>query len=300
MANIPAGGVNPNHPWQSIVPQHMPWMSQNDSTTSIMHFGNQSLVQPTTNLLNNPSVTSQSGEDNLLNNNINNNTLHTLPTNQIPTLSSQPVPHQTFTPYNNVSNFTSHQQPTSSNVHMPSISGKLFPDSSLTFMPMPVIQNTKQKRSSLELDEGRSLLQPPSKQLLSEMKLFKKFGSLKLDGVHDGESNRDSSDDEDDCDHFEVQEGHVSHRSNRELRRYVYLLFKETNNKSIMPLLLDETFDVIARQEREKLSKAVIPWTPPLIDNLNQSKEETKNKETDESEKSIQDSEIGDAMMVEV
>lgn len=125
-----------------------------------------------------------------------------------------------------------------------------------------------QKRSSVEMeDELTSLEAPPTKQQLSENKLFQQFGSLHID-------KDDVCQDEEFVDQDEetsaTNTGGVS-QSRREFDRYVYLLFKDKESKSNLFAQQSATnslVDRLLRKEREKLSKAVILWSPPLKDSF--------------------------------
>lgn len=117
---------------------------------------------------------------------------------------------------------------------------------------------------------------PPTKQLLSETKLFKKFGSLHLDKCHSANSSSNSSSSDDDQDDFEMAGSSQSSQTNYDtstadkddINKYVYILFKDKKVNSSSPSFqncfeTNTTLDRLARQERDKLSKAVVLWNPP-------------------------------------
>lgn len=133
--------------------------------------------------------------------------------------------------------------------------------------PEPTLQ---QKRSSLEMeDELVKVEEPPTKQQLSENRLFKRFGSLQLDGEAieaDLELNgdRESSDspDEDPGPSDQYSQGRKA------FSRYVYLLFKDKKSDNLFSKSNSSAVDRLIREEREKLNKAVILWNPPLKDSF--------------------------------
>jgi len=121
---------------------------------------------------------------------------------------------------------------------------------------------------------------PPTKRQLSENKLFEQFGSLRIDArnfYQDEENPSNSStkvpgNSDDDADNQSSEPNDPYTIARREFDRYVYLLFRDKTSNSPFPqqprsssnLLMDR----IIRDEREKLSKAVILWSPPLKDSL--------------------------------
>lgn len=118
------------------------------------------------------------------------------------------------------------------------------------------------KRRSIDVeDEAMVFDEPPTKQLLSEKDLFKKFGSLHIDS---GNETRNDEDDED-----------LRSRTNgddvaqEEFNRYVYLLFQDIKKDSRPFEFSNSTMDRLAREERDKLSKAVILWSPPISNRFN-------------------------------
>lgn len=149
------------------------------------------------------------------------------------------------------------------NFGMPSSTINL--SNSLTQLPNPVNPENDRlfphKRSSIEMEDEQILPdEPPTKQFLSESKLFKKFGSLQLDGTSIREkSSSDSDDSEDDG----MTKASDLPKDREEFNRYVYLLFKDKKDDKASFAPANSTLDRLAREEQDKLKKAVILWTPP-------------------------------------
>lgn len=101
---------------------------------------------------------------------------------------------------------------------------------------------------------------PPTKQQLSESRLFKRFGSLQLDG-ETSTGNHDDEIDSDDSDDGRLVEG--TH-DRKEFNRYVYLLFKDKKSNNLFDVSTSRAMDRFLREERDKLNKAVILWNPPM------------------------------------
>lgn len=110
--------------------------------------------------------------------------------------------------------------------------------------------------------------QPPSKQILSERNLFKKFGSLNLTGLHMAEHPNNDDDDDQDSEGGTRSQSTGDQVDQEEFNKYVYLLFKDIEgNQSKNPFKqfsAGSAIDRLAREERDKLSKAVILWSPPV------------------------------------
>lgn len=110
---------------------------------------------------------------------------------------------------------------------------------------------------------------PPTKQQLSENKLFQRFGSLHLDGGTASTSDSaklDDSDDEEAC--APTAPAVSSPNGRKEFDRYVYLLFKDKKSDGHYPVESSGAIERLLREEREKLSKAVILWNPPARSTL--------------------------------
>lgn len=138
------------------------------------------------------------------------------------------------------------------------------------------------KRSSVEMDDiiSDDIDEPPTKQLLSEQKLFKKFGSLQIDGHNTRHNNPDSNSDDDDSDSSNDDNQPKTYTSmtdseKEDLNRYVYILFKDKKNDDYLRagssgsshfkhLHCNTALDRLAREERDKLNKAVVLWNPRI------------------------------------
>lgn len=143
-------------------------------------------------------------------------------------------------------------------------SHQISPDFSIpdhpSLTPMP------SKRSSREMDDYEDILRPATKQQLTERKLFEQFGSLHLDSISRADSSN-SDDDSDDSNSSHSRKLSTFVESRQEFQRYVYLLFKDKKSS------MGKTYDAIerlAREERDKLSKALVLWNPPVKHNFNQ------------------------------
>lgn len=150
-----------------------------------------------------------------------------------------------------------------------------------TSQPMPSFEPpaysaSSHKRSSFEMDEGLSPSEaPPTKQQLSENNLFQRFGSLHLDNeLSTTTSEADKIDCEGDAELETDSEPGTSTSAvqtvhdRKEFNRYVYLLFKDKKPDGKFPSIPSGAVDRLIREEREKLSKAVILWNPPPRTNL--------------------------------
>lgn len=296
--------INNNpQPWQSIIPQRMPWMNSYGPGSLATQFGQQSDVgiegqsiqigqhfvqdqhsfmadHPTATTLTSPVTicpTSSAANSQFI-------STTGLPPNCVTTttnsyalmqnlaqISQPPMLQSCNLPNHNLSNQT--QTTTIYN-----------PGSSLTHLAhsadSPTDKLTNHKRSSIEIEEGQSkVYEPPTKQLLSERRLFKQFGSLQIDGVVD-ESGQAYDEDSDDLEDGHFQSNH-SDRDRKEFNRYVYLLFKDKKNYNGQFITGCSGLDRLAREERDKLSKAVVLWNPPVknfLDNFN------ANEDSDDDE----------------
>lgn len=116
------------------------------------------------------------------------------------------------------------------------------------------------KRRSLELDDDSMIVdEPPAKQLLSEKNLFKKFGSLNICGTIATDIELDE---EQDIPRSQTSSDKVAQE---EFNRYVYLVCKDIEgNDPPQFKFSNSTMDRLAREERDKLCKAVILWSPPI------------------------------------
>lgn len=171
--------------------------------------------------------------------------------------------------------------------------GNFNPSGNLTHIPftgpqLAECQIQPHKRSSIEMeDEQIKADEPPTKQLLSEKKLFKQFGSLNIDGTIDQVNNSDDidSDDSDEDNRSQNTSSNSSSTTGREeFNRYVYLLFKDKKNVGMPFKPANSTLDRLAREERDKLSKAVILWNPPPNNNFFGNVDEDDEDEDEDEE----------------
>lgn len=283
---------NTSQPWQSIVPQQMPWMSSYDQDSLTTQFGQSSVG-----VANQPVYAS--GQDGQIEKNILHDqhssmvnfpiaTTLASPVTVCPTSSTINCQYGTITsmPSNcvtttthlyplvqNLAQISSQSIPENPNfIYQNSSSGSQTagiynPSNSLTQLAqstdVPIEKLSNHKRSSVELeDDFIRAYEPPTKQLLSERRLFKKFGSLQIDGVAEssrgcpGEENSDDSEED-------------SSEERQDFNRYVYLLFKDKKNSGDSFAPGCSGLERLAREERNKLSKAVVLWNPPVKNFLN-------------------------------
>lgn len=136
--------------------------------------------------------------------------------------------------------------------------------------PMPNIEPNDQtlnhKRSSFEMeDELTTQEAPPTKQQLSENKLFQRFGSLHLSNEFNSRDTAEEIECDSDSDaELDPKPSSSSAEPNdrKEFNRYVYLLFKDKKLNGQYPTISNSAVDRLIREDREKLSKAVILWNP--------------------------------------
>lgn len=282
---------NSSVPWQSTVPQQMPWMSPYDPAVNSLQFG-----QPTSNYVSNIGVYSSvypvnqpASVDQGLLAQIQPQASQSYPTPQ--TNLSTPVVAQSSLNLSNTPNFSVYPQ--NPEVH------DYIKQSPLMYMPSASASTSTwttgsacqpQKRTSVEMeDDTITTSQPPTKQLLSESKLFKQFGSLQLNQDF-LKSGRGSSSESDDSDEDNISQGvplTSQDQSRDEFNRYVYLLFKDRNHQGERPFSSSNSpLDRLAREERDKLSKAVVLWTPPPKHNL------FGQQDDDEDQSSTSDDEL--------
>lgn len=290
--------TNNRVPWQSTVPQQMPWMSPYESGSS----NNLQFGQPINDFT---SVGVFSG-------------IHVPPGQFLPnlTLPDSSLSNQINTcvspPYGPVQpNFN---QPQASGARSPLMNqlepsiinlnqAPNYPVSAteqrdyigqipLTYMPALAHTSSAcpQKRTSIEMEDDQLVAdEPPTKQLLSESKLFKQFGSLHLNpSMRPSSGSSSESDDSDEEIRSQNRLAPSNDQSREELNRYVYLLFKDKNQGDRPFIPENSTLDRLAREERDKLSKAVILWTPPPNHNLF-GQDDTNQDSSDDDELSYSD-----------
>lgn len=135
------------------------------------------------------------------------------------------------------------------------------------------------KRSSIEVDEDASA--PPTKQWLSESMMLSQFGSLNLSN-NSHKSHQDSPGydadaeiEEDDCDQqdgcyeraFNQEKKPSKQTDSEDLERYVYLLFKDKKQSDLRQFSQgpnQSTLNRLARDEMDKINKAVVLWNPSV------------------------------------
>lgn len=287
---------NNDGPWQSTVPQQMPWMSSYEPTSFNLQFGQQSApnVPPTV-------TTSTINGDHMVQQHLYISSFPTTTTTSTTPITICPTaiaPNTLFTqgmsvPYMYSVTTTTQSGPIlqpvvplesqliplssnndhSNHSHNPQANA-FDPTGLLTHIPYSRQQTapaddkfSPQKRSSIEMEDDQIITEePPTKQLLSEKKLFRQFGSLNIGGNINLTNKIDeyNSDDYDEDD--ERSQKTASDASGREeFNRYVYLLFKDKKNDGTPFRAVDSTLERLGREERDKLSKAVILWNPPTI-----------------------------------
>lgn len=289
--------TNNHPPWERTVPQQMPWVNPNAVNDQTIKFGgicpNQTMSAseispvPQTFTTQQP-MPSQSGMGVNVTpvpvSNIQPN--YVTPSNMFDPISNPPFNPVSAHLLNQPCLLQERIQPAiSSNIQV-SPNTETSPTcpintdplvSSLT--PIPVTEQVAststldqmhQKRGSEDMDdEIIKLDEPPTKQLLSEQKLFKQFGSLHLDIDEDLGYRVEYPDDSDGSDDDSDNKSNQGPSSEREqFNRYVYLLFKDKKSNAASFGPTDNAIDRLVREEREKHSKAVILWTPPLKDSF--------------------------------
>lgn len=276
---------NNSVPWPSTIPQQMPWMNSYQPASIEMQFG-QSYEQPVSQ---NSSITSLSSSS-VTSSEQQQRSPFIAPAslNHIATTTSSIMPNNPFDPnsatqyFNNGAAIQGHsyknqQFPTMPVTNSPpQVASQHHFSDSLTHIstssPLSQAQlDTRssfnhafhQKRNSIEMEDDEQVKkeEPPTKQQLSENRLFTRFGSLHLDEEICDVSCLDDGDESDSSDDDKIPSNSYA-RGRREFSRYVYLLFKD--KKTSRPLSpTNNAIDRLIREEREKLSKAVILWSPP-------------------------------------
>lgn len=299
---------NTTLPWQQTVPAQMPWMSSYTASDPTMQFGqtpmNPTDIVPPQSIATTISTSSLPSQPMLSSiasplqptSNIYQANLNATPTPIEPVIGNPFNPQPFICQQANTCN----TQPLSSCLPQasqlpnqfpsPAFQDSHFVSTSLTQLP-PVQQTSPssypdllrplhQKRSSVEMEDDLTVKEaPPTKQQLSENKLFKRFGTLQLDGEkltglsQDEELDSDSSDD---------SVGKEPGQDQKDLNRYVYLLFKDKKSNNLFNESTSGAMDRLIRDEREKLSKAVILWSPPLKDSLINSLDQDDDDDDDE------------------
>jgi hypothetical protein len=270
---------NNSTPWQSTIPNQMPWLNS-VATNPPIQFGQSTFapapVDPSVALSTTsplvaplpaqPAAIELTGQiqtptpSHLLNNPFN------------PQQQMAPAPQLNDNPV------LASQQCSIYPIDQPVINGPVSPirsghfeSSFLTQLPQQQNNNTTyfesqplhQKRSSMEMeDEMTEKEAPPTKQQLSESRLFKRFGSLQLDG----ETTAKGDDQDDEIDSDDSDDGRLvsSNQDRKEFDRYVYLLFKDKKSNNLFTDSQSLAMDRLIRDERDKLNKAVILWNPPM------------------------------------
>lgn len=229
-------------PWQSTtIPKQMPWMSSYQANTyEPLQFGIQATTIPSTTT----TITPTAANINI--HNFNQLMNHTISPN--------------LTPLNTPTIQTSQQRQKRTSIEMEQDEQQMMTD-------------------SFDRDQGPIIsedippLQPPKKQVLTERKLFKKFGSLHLDPNLSHSVSPNDSDDSDE-DNRDTSTS-TRDQGREEFQRYVYLLYKDSksrnnNHDNNYPMSNSlAAIDRLAREEREKLSKALVLWNPPVENRFN-------------------------------
>lgn len=282
---------NTSIPWQSTVPQQMPWMSPYNVAASGLQFGQQlpgdvPNVYPAIHQINHSVHEAPNLEPNIFGH------VQALATPHYQTLQAT-APNIAFV--NPQTNLSSSNTPNFSNIVQGANLHDYIQQSPLTYMPNTAASTSSlttgstcqpQKRTSVEMDEETiAAPEPPTKQLLSETKLFKQFGSLQLnqESLMAGQNSSSDSDDSDEDTKSRSTLSPSQGQSRDDLNRYVYLLFKDRNHQGSRPFASSNgALDRLAREERDKLNKAVVLWTPRPKLNFGQQDETEDNSSSDE------------------
>lgn len=297
-------------PWQSTVPQQMPWMSLYQPVSYNMQFGGaqqqpfsapgpsnaplhpydfaQHQLHSIAGGLQTATTTTPITmcPTTLAPNTVFTSGLPSVPHPNSVTTTTQSYPSYYGPPLQHQLNLNlshppiTHQQPPIET--SPVIQDIFCTGGCLTHLPgaPPTTNLEKQhKRSSVEMmDEHVQAAEPPTKQLLSEKKLFKQFGSLQLNPKLNDASllNGDEDSDEDLDDSGTTEVSNLQGQNREEFNRYVYLLFKD-KKKDGKFLPSNNTLDRLAREERDKLNKALVLWNPPIKNNFYDSNEDSSD-----------------------
>lgn len=234
--------------WQTTtIPKQMPWMSSYQTNTfEPVQFG----IQPTATITPTANIDSN-------NININNFISHTISPSLMP-LSTPLIQTQ-----------TQHQRQKRTSIEMEQDEQQMM----MTDSPY-------HQQQGPSITEDCLPPQPPQKQVLTERKLFKKFGSLHLDPKL---TQTISSSDSDDSDEDNINTSASASDKDKgtfaqgreEFQRYVYLLYKDSNSRNNnhnnnYPMSRSlATIERLAREERDKLSKALVLWNPPVENRFN-------------------------------
>lgn len=276
---------NNSAPWPNTIPDQMPWLNPEGPPGTPMQFvGQQNFVQPVPNLptgpaqlfashTNVPLVTPISNDPQAL---VQNLTPRNNPFDPQQTYSSSYTQANPMvgSPYESIPSPSQILNPDPSRIqHHNFTTDPNFPLIHLPTHHPPSYQpvyHYPTKRSSIEMeDELTTKEAPPTKQQLSENTLFQRFGSLQL-GSSLASSDQaadvvDYDSDDSDDNRSTSREGKpvISANDRKEFDKYVYLLFKDKKAAGQYPIVANSAVERLIREEREKLSKAVILWNPP-------------------------------------
>lgn len=276
------------------MPQEMPWLSNNEVSDQTLRFGQfypaQANIAPQnppaefpSNFIPAQSIPSQSNVDtSVISPVISSQSNYVTPRNMFDPISNPPFNPNTAHLLNQPCLLQERIHPTSSSsislqpndqlkLNQASLTTDLLP-ASLTHLPLNesircvnTEAHLKRGSSDMEDDDLIKIEEPPTKQLLSEQRLFKQFGSLHLNKDEDALHYQVEYPDEEGSSDDETDNASSQKSSEREqFSRYVYLLFKDKKSNAASFGPTDNAIDRLVREQREKHSKAVILWTPPL------------------------------------
>lgn len=273
-------------PWPSTIPQQMPWMNSYQASSTQMQFGqscNNEILTTTSPSQEKSPNQQHTSIKTLAAPGISASTSY-LATNPFSLSPQSRKGCDTFLVQTQDSPVQSTS--TTSNTSLLSVNSSDqfigFDSTSLTHIPVVQRSNSSsqmgvttvqpQKRSSVEIeDEQLREEEPPTKQQLSESKLVCRFGSLQLDVAKTDIKDDDEDIIDDECIDVDVDltgsddkpsTSSADSSGRRELNRYVYLLFKDKKTANQL-CQNNNAVERLIREEREKLSKAVILWNPP-------------------------------------
>lgn len=277
-----------NNPWQNITPQQMPWMDSYQPASIGVQFGQsyEQTVSQGSSMTSLPSslVTFEQQQRQL---SAAPGTLNHIATTSSSIMANNPFDPNSAAQYLNLGatiqsqSYTNHQfspmrmtniSPVSSPYHFndphTQTSTLLPPSKTQLNIQSSSSQAFHQKRSSIAIEDDEQIRkeEPPTKQQLSENILLTQFGSLHLGEENYSVSCLDAEDESGSSDEDKILTSRYA-RGRREFNRYVYLLFKDKKADGLLSPT-DNAIDRLTREEREKLGKAVILWSPPLKDSF--------------------------------
>ena len=291
-------------PWQSNVPQQMPWMSSYEPCSPNIQFGQQAFIGPSPDgpnpiqpnsppITGYPTATASTSTSPVISCPTSivgapfNTSIGLSPMGVTTTTQSNFIVGDSKLETNPAFGITSYNISAGGALPLDQVAETFNVSGSLTHIPslaaLSMDKIPPHKRSSIEMeDEQFTVDEPPTKQLLSECRLFKKFGSLQIDGNVDIASSNVASSESDDSDNEGQCQASSGNQVREEFNRYVYLLFKDKKGSNSPFVPSSYTIDRLAREERDKLSKAVVLWNPPPRNNFSASDDEDYDGDDEE------------------